>query len=83
MTSVPQPTAGNKVYSMPRGKLLGGSSGINYLMYVRLERSSDPAFLEPNLYRMTADLGTGMFEVRKETTMVGSLWATKDGAGKG
>lgn len=26
---------GNKVYSMPRGKLLGGSSGINYLMYVR------------------------------------------------
>ena len=35
MTSVEQPTAGNKVYSMPRGKLLGGSSGINYLMYVR------------------------------------------------
>ena len=35
MTSIPQPTAGNKVYSMPRGKLLGGSSGINYLMYVR------------------------------------------------
>ena len=35
MTSVPQPTAGNKEYSMPRGKLLGGSSGINYLMYVR------------------------------------------------
>lgn len=28
MTSVPQPSAGNKVYSMPRGKLLGGSSGI-------------------------------------------------------
>ena len=35
MTSVPQPNAGNKEYSMPRGKLLGGSSGINYLMYVR------------------------------------------------
>ena len=35
MSSVPQPAAGNKVYSMPRGKLLGGSSGINYLMYVR------------------------------------------------
>ena len=33
--SVPQPTAANKKYSMPRGKLLGGSSGINYLMYVR------------------------------------------------
>ncbi|ETN46100.1 uncharacterized protein HMPREF1541_00284 [Cyphellophora europaea CBS 101466] len=35
MTSIEQPTAGGKVYSMPRGKLLGGSSGINYLMYVR------------------------------------------------
>jgi choline dehydrogenase-like flavoprotein len=35
MTSVKQPDAGNKEYSMPRGKLLGGSSGINYLMYVR------------------------------------------------
>jgi choline dehydrogenase-like flavoprotein len=35
MTSVDQPNAGNKKYSMPRGKLLGGSSGINYLMYVR------------------------------------------------
>lgn len=35
MTSVEQPNAGGKVYSMPRGKLLGGSSGINYLMYVR------------------------------------------------
>ncbi|KAK5064340.1 hypothetical protein LTR84_000173 [Exophiala bonariae] len=35
MTSIPQPNAGNKVYSMPRGKLLGGSSGINYLMVVR------------------------------------------------
>ena len=33
--SVPQPNAGNKKYSMPRGRLLGGSSGINYLMYVR------------------------------------------------
>lgn len=27
-----QESAGNKTYSMPRGKLLGGSSGINYLM---------------------------------------------------
>ena len=33
--SVPQPNAANKSYSMPRGRLLGGSSGINYLMYVR------------------------------------------------
>lgn len=34
-SSIPQANAGGKVYSMPRGKLLGGSSGINYLMYVR------------------------------------------------
>lgn len=33
--SVAQPTAAGKKYSMPRGKLLGGSSAINYLMYVR------------------------------------------------
>lgn len=31
-TSVPQPEAGSKRYSMPRGRLLGGSSAINYLM---------------------------------------------------
>ena len=35
-----QETAGGKAYSMPRGKLLGGSSGINYLMYIRPARSS-------------------------------------------
>ena len=32
--SVKQEGAANKEYSMPRGKLLGGSSGINYLMFV-------------------------------------------------
>ena len=32
--SVEQPDAAAKSYSMPRGKLLGGSSGINYLMHV-------------------------------------------------
>lgn len=33
--SVPQPGVNGKTMSQPRGKLLGGSSGINYLMYVR------------------------------------------------
>lgn len=33
--SEPVETAGNKQYSMPRGRVLGGSSAINYLMYVR------------------------------------------------
>ncbi|WPH01193.1 alcohol oxidase [Acrodontium crateriforme] len=33
--SVPQSGVNGKTVSQPRGKLLGGSSGINYLMYVR------------------------------------------------
>ncbi|KAK5743521.1 hypothetical protein LTR17_002696 [Elasticomyces elasticus] len=36
--SEPQPGAGGKKMSQPRGKVLGGSSAINYLMYVRGSR---------------------------------------------
>ena len=31
LTKIIQPNAANKTYSMPRGKVLGGSSAINYL----------------------------------------------------
>jgi choline dehydrogenase-like flavoprotein len=38
--TVPQENANGKKYSMPRGKLLGGSSGINYLVGDMLRRQS-------------------------------------------
>ncbi|RDW82955.1 hypothetical protein BP5796_04446 [Coleophoma crateriformis] len=37
--TVPQPSAGGKSLDWPRGKCLGGSSAINFLMYVRGQAS--------------------------------------------
>lgn len=63
--TVPQESANGKKYSMPRGKLLGGSSGINYLVgNLPLRRCCDEdAHLLIN-HRCT-------FEVAGPTTMDG------------
>ena len=42
--TVPQGGAGDAVLPWPRGKVLGGSSGINGLMHVRGDRSSYDAW---------------------------------------
>ena len=42
--SVPQPALNGKTMSQPRGKVLGGSSAINYLMYVRGSREDYDAW---------------------------------------
>lgn len=43
-TSTPQPGVMGKSMSQPRGKVLGGSSAINYLMYVRGSRADYDAW---------------------------------------
>lgn len=42
--SIPQPALNGKTMSQPRGKVLGGSSAINYLMYVRGSREDYDAW---------------------------------------
>lgn len=69
--SIPQPAAANKSYSMPRGKLLGGSSGINYLMQVKKD-------LWPSAVCANKVIPGTFVEARK-TTMAGPLSAMKDG----
>lgn len=59
MYTAPQKFNNGKIHHVPRGKLLGGSSGINYMMYVRgslqdyddwAELTGDDGWSAKNLY---------------------------------
>ncbi|OAL26936.1 hypothetical protein AYO22_03880 [Fonsecaea multimorphosa] len=54
--SVVQEGAGNKPYAMPRGKLLGGSSGINYLIkHQTLDRPKGGQSVDPRFMPLAAE----------------------------
>ena len=71
--TVPQESANGKKYSMPRGKLLGGSSGINYLVSDMRSRCVTAG--------STLMLDRCMCEEAVRIMMDGRAWATRAGAG--